>query len=307
MASYTPDDLTSKTVKRILENAFPYLSITSPKYIGGESCRVYETNEGLIFRFPRVQDVESDVRKEIKLLKYLTQHLSLSIPKVEFLAKSNLYPYLIVGYNKIPGVSMFKIKNTNFEHLKTWARDLGLFLSQLHSISLEELKKNALIEEIPTQSQYQNQSIEFYNEIKELVYPFLRKTEIQWSKNYFESFIYDKQNFQFNPCLVHGDFDDTNILVNSKTNNISGIIDFESHSVYDPVADIVILYYEFGSKFLEDMISHYKYPIEKGIEKRMEIYWNRCPYYYLSAGKKNNLQEIWLEGKKMLKERMSTS
>jgi aminoglycoside phosphotransferase (APT) family kinase protein len=56
--------------------------------------------------------------------------------------------------------------------------------------------------------------------------------------NHFEGYLAEPGNSPYQPVLRHGDFGPTNILFDSVSRTISGIVDFVSAGVGDPALDL---------------------------------------------------------------------
>ena len=294
-------------VLQILGEAFPSVSFSRPRFLGGESCAVFETAEGFIFRFPRIDEVAFDLREETKLLEFLGSRLSLSVPSVVYASEgTSSFPRYFVGYRKIAGVSLVDAPVFSNSQQRDWALRLGSFLDIFHRINISELKKHGLDYSIPSASGRRKKVEDMYQQVCSLVFPHISHDERKWSENYFAAFLGDHSHFRYTPTLAHNDFDRTNILVDPKSGRLTGVIDFEGASFDDPAVDFVVLAYELGSGFMDTMLSKYRRGLDSGYKKRMKMYWNRCPFFYLLAGVQYNMPELWGEGVRMLKNRMVT-
>jgi len=83
---------------------FPQLNLSGFRLLGeGGGFRVYETDNGLAWRFLKHPAGEAGLDLEIRLLPELTDALSLPIPRYEYVSDHTISSRF-VGYRKIEGV-----------------------------------------------------------------------------------------------------------------------------------------------------------------------------------------------------------
>jgi len=130
----------------------------------------------------------------------------------------------------------------------------------------------------------------------------LNSTQKKWITNLFDTFLKEKENFNFKYTIIHGDFDISNILVNLKTFDITGIVDFEESCIYDSAADFI--FYEEGDDFLSEILSNYRRQIDDNFEKRMRFLFRRSSLGYIEFGTENNIPDMVDAGFQKLKKSM---
>ena len=138
--------------------------------------------------------------------------------------------------------------------------------------------------------------------MKKEIFPKLNSEQKKWLDNVFSNFLEDTRNFKFTPCVIHGDFDTSNILVDPNNFNITGIIDFEDSSIFDPAADF--LFYDEGEIFLKNILDRYKGSKEESFHNRMKFLYCRICLPYFHFGLKNNRMDVYSEGMRILKKNM---
>ena len=144
-----------------------------------------------------------------------------------------------------------------------------------------------------------------FNLVQELVYPRLDDAQKGWVKALYSDYLDEDGNFSFEPRLVHGDFDTTNIIVDPDTFEVKGIIDFEETQAWDLAADL--LFFGEGGDFIDDMLDSYTQPPGPNLVGRMRFLYNRIPLIYISTGISLEYDEMVNSGLEMLAARMTIS
>ncbi|UCH05196.1 MAG: phosphotransferase, partial [Candidatus Thorarchaeota archaeon] len=142
----------------------------------------------------------------------------------------------------------------------------------------------------------------FYDRAVEITYPNLSPAQRQWSDVLFHDFLDHDENFKYQPVLVHGDFDTSNILVDPETFEMTGIIDFEEARMYDPAADF--LFQGEGAEFLTAMLRTYPRMAAAHLPQRMSFRFGRIPFIYILSGLDFGIEGMVAFGYQLLKERV---
>lgn len=204
-----------------------------------------------------------------------------------------------MGYQKLEGIPLSRIFTTLEEEvLKQLSVEISAFLSQLHTPELITLFPNQNF----SPYEYKQEWDTFYQDTQGKIFPLLTSSQKRWVERLFTIFLDEKENFNFEPKLIHGDFDITNILVDPKTKHVSGIVDFEKARIYDPAADL--LFFDEGDSFLNGIIKNYKYEINTSFINRMKFLYGRAGLAYMAFGSENDRLGMIKTGMEMLKKRM---
>ncbi|MCK5298224.1 MAG: aminoglycoside phosphotransferase family protein, partial [Candidatus Heimdallarchaeota archaeon] len=248
------------------------------------------------------------LRREYKILSFLQNRLPLSIPEILYLNDSSEIPFSI--HQKIPGKSLVFISNQlSSNQKKKIGAEIGRFLSGLHS---EDLKKDFLIS-FPDQEELMNSSSDFnqfyklrwktrYEEAKEIAYQYLNQEQQEWLTKIFEDYLNNDDNFTFSPRVSHCDFDTSNILIEPKTKQLTGTIDFEECKIWDPAVDL--LFFDDGPEFMKAVLDDYEYSKQKSLEARMKFYYSRTCVPYLVWGTTHNRPGMIKEGLRKIRKNM---
>ena len=308
MASFeetNPSDIPQDTVLAALRGFFPDISEGDVEFIYHGTYNVFEVKGEWIFRFPDSSLLNEDgyelISYEHEVLQALGPHVTLEVPKYEHVSEDPEVPF--AGYRKIPGVSL----STCFDRTKKKSREemaekLGGFLSELHSPEVYE----AYAERWPTEftgEAFKEYWEGYYALIQERVSPTLDEEKRAWVTSLFSDYLGDDENFAFEPRVVHGDFDTSNIIVDPETLAVNGIIDFEETGLWDPAADL--LFFGEGHDFIDMIMEAYTQPTGPNLEGRMRFLYNRMPLIYVSTGIELEYSEMVDAGLGMLEARMS--
>jgi aminoglycoside 2''-phosphotransferase len=253
-----------------IQRALRDLSIQSWEFIDkGQNNDVLIINGELIFRFPKYDEALAGLETETAILAGIREFLTLEIPLPIF---NNLSGAAIgeafVGYRQIPGeplwLETFRGIRDNATR-EALALQLGQFLKELHNVPFEKV----ILCELPLYDTHEELS-DIYARIRDQLFPMMRADACTWASRHFERFLNNALNFDYQPVLRHGDFGTTNVLFESKTERIVGIIDFGSTGLGDPAVDLAGLLSSYGEPFLKRMIKTYP---------ELESFWGRVVFY----------------------------
>ncbi|TRO46335.1 hypothetical protein E2P65_05915 [Candidatus Bathyarchaeota archaeon] len=300
-----PCDIPLETVVTALRGFFPEIRDDDVKFIYHGTYNVFEVMGEWIFRFPDISLLNEDglelIRYENEVLQTLGPHVSLEVPGFEHISEDPELPF--AGYRKIPGVSLSTCFDRTTKGIREeMAEKLGGFLSELHSPEVYE----AYSERWPTEftgEAFKEYWEGYYALIQERVSPTLDDDQRAWVTSLFTDYLGDDENFAFEPRVVHGDFDTSNIIVDPDTLKVQGIIDFEETALWDPAADL--LFFGEGQNFIDMIMEAYTQPTGPNLEGRMRFLYNRVPLIYISTGIELEYREMVEAGFGMLEARMS--
>ncbi len=301
-----PQDVSSEVVNTVLRRFFPSISSNEAKFLYHGTYNVFEVREEYIFRFPDKalfnQQGFDLIQREQESLVFLRPLLSVNIPHFIHVSSNPKMPF--AGYRKISGSSLNRCfhKATPGQR-KQLAQQLGSFLSELHSFEIYQ----AFLSKWSTDfnpAAYRQYWENIFVKVRENLYSQFSFAQKEWFNSLFTNFLEEPGNFRFTPRVIHGDFDTSNILVDSRSFRITGIIDFEDLGVWDPAADF--LFYGEGLDFIEQLIASYQGPLGDNLEQRMYFLENRKPLSYLLTGLEWEYPQMIDVGFKMLEERMQT-
>ncbi len=286
-----PPDIEESVVREAIQRCFPQIPNPRARFFYHGTYNVYIVEKEYLFRFPStilpIAEQQKLVRREATLLERLQSHLAYEIPVPEFVDVESDHPFM--GYKMIRGVSLsrhFDVAAT--KHKRSLGAQVGTFLSQLHAVDGTALDLGEDGTYRPEESQSEFKDV--FARVQDIIFPQLSKQEREWAEDLFQDFLDSDENFEFEPVLIHGDFDMSNILVDPKNYIITGIIDFEETRVYDPAADFIFL--SEGVEFLTSLLHAYTGRIDPRLGQRIIFRLGRQPFIYILWGTEHSLETM---------------
>jgi len=294
--------ITSKK-KKLLTKVIPKHAIKELKIIEkGWDSFVFLVNNRLIFRFPRRKKVALCLELEKKILPEIKRIVSLKVPNFKFICGSpNNFQKMFVGYDKIEGEEFSKKIYHYFkkqEVLPKISQQLGKFLTELHNFPLKKAKFLGVKE-----TGSFNYWTQYFNGLRNKVFPHLGKKEKNWSKKIFVDFLAHKANFEFRKTLIHGDFGNCHILVNKEKERVVGVIDFSDIAIGDAAYDFCG-FKSYEESFVKSVLKFYRRSFDAGFIKRINFYYQVVPFHLLLGGLNLKKREYFQEGIRLLQSRM---
>ena len=241
-----------------------------------------------MFRFPHGGASGDLLRRERRASDLLRPLLPLPIPHYDFHSEGcALFEQPVGGYRKLDGVPLQDC-TLGEPTLRQVAVELGSFLTALHRVPLDVVQAAGLPSFTPTQMQDMQSA--FYAEVQQHAFPLLGTGEREWTQALFEPFLADTANWRFEPALVHGDFDASNILCDPAQGKVIGVIDFEEACMGDPAWDFCVLAAEYGSSFLQKLLAVYRLPLDDRFVDRVTFHARRILFHELLYGIQENAQ-----------------
>jgi len=213
----------------------------------GWDFQVFEIDAGWLFRFPKRETSAAKLNKERKLLSGLGEWVSLPIPSYEYFCESpesTIRPF--AGYRKLPGTGADRAKMVDRHRA---ARQLGVFLTRLHTYPVEKARKAGVPEERDLVAHWRDKSREQLKRLNGL------NVNLRSLSHYLENDM--PVPFQGPPSLVHNDLWAEHVLVDTCTGGVSGVIDWGDALIGDPATDFACLYTWYGKHWVENVLAHY--------------------------------------------------
>lgn len=245
---YREEILTAKSAKAVITTAFPEFRDACVELLDeGWDFRVFEVDGRWLFRFPKREASVAKLNTEYKLLSGLGGWVSLPIPNYEYFCESpenSSRPF--AGYRKLPGIAGDTSKMVDRNRV---ARQLGVFLSRLHTYPVDKAReagvqeKRDLVVHLRDRSREQLRKLDGLNVNRGLLRRYLENDT--------------PVSFEGAASLVHNDLWAEHILVDSRSDRVSGIIDWGDIVIGDPAIDFACLYAWYGESLLENVLMHY--------------------------------------------------
>ena len=241
---------------QVVKEKYPDLVIDKCKFIDqGQNSYVTVINDEFIFKFPRYKQVIEELKKESIFLRKINSYITLDTPLPYFSSfESDEIGSVFIGYKMIEGVPLdreliYKLKNKH-----EVAAQISDFLKELHGLPAGSFN-DGIVEKRNGHKYWSNMLVK----IKESIFPHIREDSKKYISETFHKFLDDRENFRYEPVIIHGDLGSSNIIFDTEKGKVSGIIDFGQASVDDPAIDIASLICPmcYGEDFIELILNTY--------------------------------------------------
>ena len=238
--------LTVEQAKGDIFTAFPQLAGMRVELLDeGYDFQVFEAGEGWLFRFPKHEQASVKLGMESRLLPGLADWLSLPVPRYEYLGQAHSgRPF--VEYKKLPGISGDVSEAVDRNVV---ARQLGLFLGELHAYPVEKAREAGVPEGSNLVAGWRVSSLERLDRIAQSA------VDLHELRSCLEN--ETPLRFEDPPRLVHNDLWAEHVLIDERSGSVSGIIDWGDAVVSDHAVDFACLYAWYGERWLGCVLDSY--------------------------------------------------
>ena len=249
---FSLDENFNNIIEKELKEKFTVNKINNMEQIStGWTNIVYKVktdNGNYYFRFPRDEFWERTIVKDYQFAKYIHGKTSFNTVDLK-LGYSKNRPFSI--HKEIEGVALAEKMNVlNEKDIEKIANQLAKFMNELHNLPYDE-------NEIFT---INNIGLELQDFITELLEKHVSKEDNEfWFNN----------NFKIDPkeqCLVHGDFNSSNVLLD-EDNNVTAIIDFGFGGFGSKSQDVSRIIGRCPENFKQPIINAYEKIANQELEK----------------------------------------
>jgi aminoglycoside phosphotransferase (APT) family kinase protein len=275
------DRLTEDRARAAVERAFPDLGgmRTGSRARGidsGWDFFLLETDDGILFRFPRNRAAEDQLVREIQLLPELATRLPVPVPRYEWVGRpSPEYPYLFAAYRKLRGTPVSEATLAP-DAAQALARSTGLFLDELHRFPAERAR--ALGVRYLDGAAWRAEFLRLRTRVRLRAYPRLEPDLKDRLDAEFDRFL-STPHFLFPPALIHRDLGGDHLLVQPGRGQLVGVIDWGDVCVGDPVYDFTA--FTGDPPMLAEVQHHYRRPLDPGAAGRLAFYGRTWPVHGL--------------------------
>ena len=268
----------SDNFKAIINNAIPDKTIKRMTLIPtGWTNIVYEvvTNDGnYFFRFPRDEFWSRTIVKDYEFAKFINGKTSFNTIKLE-LFYDNERPFSM--HKKVEGTPLAeKMNDLNDEEVGIISNEIAEFMNELHSIDYSKSKI----------FNTNNIGLKLKDFLDELLSVHITKT----NRKFWDAIpINEEPN-----CLVHGDLNSSNILLD-ENNHIAAIIDFGFAGYGNKYDDVARIIGRCPDKFKEKIVKSYesfsKFNLdEKTLNENIQT-WSNIDNAYIGYMRKIGIYE----------------
>lgn len=279
-------------LRRIMEE-FPEIKWKNYRYLThGWDHAIVILDGKIVFRTPKDSRYKNEIKNEIQLLHCLKKKVKVGIPEYDYVSRDRS----LAGYNMLMGreLTSSRFRRLNASEKEIVAKRLAEFITALHATPKSVIKKFHVKSE-NQQKLYKN----LVRDTKKLLFPRLRKKDVQFIEQYFAE-LKTALDHSFPNALVHNDLTGEHILWDAKNKQIN-IIDFSDRAFGDPASDFTG-FLEYGLKFTKHVFDLYGGKKDDYMLNRSQLYLKRIPLYVM----KDSLQGFpctFEQGYKMFKKR----
>jgi len=241
--------------------------------------------ETWIFRFSKHDGSTRKLQMESNLLPDLGERISLRIPKYEYalsLEPNHRRPF--AGYRKLPGSSGDVSKTVDRPMV---ARQLGLFLSELHAYPIAKARRAAVPQENQGTASWRDRAL---GQLAAL------EVDLEMPSAVLQKYLIEElpPSYPGSPRLVHNDLWPEHVLLDPGSGQVSGVIDWADAVIGDPARDFSCLFAWFGEGWLEEVLASYSGDPDSGVMARSR-YLTVCHSMHVASLSQELPQEQWIE------------
>lgn len=252
----------------IIRKRYPEISLDEMRLDAGGEHHVYVIDRSVVFRFPQVPRKISPVRLHALQMLEATGAIPFTLPHCEIHHDPEFDIWFEQG-SYLPGVSFTADVAATFtlnERLAI-ARQMGAFLSVLHTLPLDPARELGMDEMDPTDFwDYMENNPNAYPRVRSTLWPVLSLEERAWVARLFDGYIAQTKQTPLPLVICHNDMLPYHIIVDSASHELTGVIDF-GWRIADPASDFRAFEY-YGRAFVDEVYANYRGTVDSGFERR---------------------------------------
>lgn len=258
--------MSKQRLLRRIRAHFPALEFTSARLNKqGQDHDVVILDDHWVFRFPKWEEGLAHFRFELDFLDQLSRELPLAFPEYKLISEDRTFG----AYRMIEGHPLRRsiLARLPAAARKNIASQIGVFLSHLHRIPLDEARACGIKED---QNRWGNRGYteHYYSLMKNMLFPLLEADEVSWLAESVEGYL--SQDLDVGLVPAHLDVRDVHLLLAPDRARLSGLIDFTDMEINDPALDFAELWL-YGEAFTEEVLSHYSLPTDENFRLRGQL------------------------------------
>jgi aminoglycoside phosphotransferase (APT) family kinase protein len=251
--------LAVEDVRSILREQFPTLQARSIAWLGeGYDSVSFSVDDEWVFRFPKREDVERQLLRELRVLPGIAARSPVAVPEYRFAGvPSALFPRHFGGYRKLPGVAAHLLTLDPRQFARVLSR-VGRFLTVLHACDASALGGDLPV--LPVGEVLRDMQAEALDDLRNLEEVSSTGVAARW-QTYLEQ--RPPSDTPAGPAVVvHGDLAAEHILVDPASGEVTGVIDWSEVALSSAAVDLAALFHWSGA---ETALQHYDHPVPDAI------------------------------------------
>jgi aminoglycoside 2''-phosphotransferase len=221
-----------KRQEAVIKGVFPHAKSLVWHEEGQNNVIVF-VDQTWVFRFPKHERGEAELKKEILFLQKYGQGLGLPVPNPHFYNIDKTKGPFYSVYRKIAGRPLTNDSPSEADR-EAWADALGRFLTRLHRLPLTA----ELLAVLGEPAALVNGWSDFFERVEKMLFPHMRPDARKRVESLCRDMLAAISKSNEPLTVIHGDFGMGNILIDPVTGRVSGVIDFGSVTIGDPAYDL---------------------------------------------------------------------
>lgn len=275
-------------IKEIIESEFG-LTVHDSMVLGqGLDSIAYLVNNEYIFKQSKHDEARMNLKKEIQVLNYLKNKITLQIPVIEYYSEK----YSVCGYKEIKGAKLTPAvyESMSDDKKDKLAQDIARFLREMHSVPLPDI--DGLDWDVV--EDYKND----HDSLRETVYDKIPGRSKEYLNHLYERILNDERITKYVRALCHNDLSCNHMII--QNGHVVGIIDFGDAAVTDRDKDFVYLLEdsgeEIGREFGLKVLEYYNHPDMDIPVLKADLNGEYYPIEQILGGQAKKLDSMYHKG-----------
>ncbi|WP_457943919.1 aminoglycoside phosphotransferase family protein [Caproiciproducens sp. LBM24188] len=232
---------------------YPQINLTNLRFnqTDGKHCDIVTVNDEVLFKFSRYDWTAAFLTNQIRVTDFIRGYVNMPLPRMEPLGTGAAKCEFVKG-EPLYREDILLMSESDQNHI---ARQIGVFLRQLHTIPPKLLKENRILE-IPYDLSRETVLSEL-EQIKRKVYPYCDSYEQKRIARVFRPVVENEDFLIHSPCLIHADLSPRCFLHDVKTKKMKGVVGFGCAGIGDPAYDFGVAIQTFGETFVKRIGKYY--------------------------------------------------
>lgn len=267
----------------------------------GDDFQCYVLDGRDVLRLAKHARASASLRREMRLLPQLQKFVDARIPNIEgsgirtdsgdrFIS----YP-LLFGTRLAPQVLAGLETGCRLELIRQVAR----FASQLHGVPIELARSSGVTDLVA-----RDYIAGLLGAAKTAIRHAMNAGVWQYHQRLAERYLDTPQLQMYRPSFLHGDLSPDHLLTDTRTCELTGVIDFSDCCVGDPLRDFIYIHQYYGDATLAEVLEIYR-PEENRAEERIRIYQEMNSVQYCLSMHAKGDEEALTEGIQILAKQAS--
>lgn len=267
---WEPDrTLTLADARAVIGACFPTIDSQELEPLGsGWEFDAFLTADDWVFRFPRRAWIAGLFEPEGRVHELVAPVLApgIAVPKVELMGEpSERFPHRFAGHRFIKGVGADTVDPIL---TSTVARDIGAALGAIHSIPEADARRAGVVEMNPDDKgrrEWLEHGLEMASGLLGM------DPQVDQAVSWIRRLALPLPRYDGPLRFIHGDMGPDHLIVDSKTGQLTGILDWTDSMVGDPARDFAGFVTWRGWEFAEEVLRSYPISRDEGFGDRLRF------------------------------------